>query len=252
MRTSVLMYHSIDDSSSVVSIPPKVFEWQMQWISDRGYQVLPLRQIVKRIKDGIGFSQPSISITFDDGYESVYQNAFPTLVKFGFPATIFLVSGYVGKTNNWPGQPTSISQRPLANWDQIREMDQHDIEFGSHTVSHPRLDQISTDDARFEIYNSKTMIEQKLGHAIDLFAFPYGKYNQDVMAEVENFYAGACSTKLGLVDSRSNPFKLERIEMFYLRDPMVFRSITRPILNPYLGMRRWLRALTSNILRRQW
>lgn len=252
MQTSVLMYHSIDDSSSVVSISPTVFEWQMRWISDHGYQVLPLRQVVEKIKNGIGFPQRSISITFDDGYESVYQHAFPTLVKFGFSATIFLVSGYIGQKNNWPGQPTGISQLTLANWNQIREMDRHDIEFGSHTISHPRLDQIPMDDARVEIRNSKTMIEQKLGHAIDLFAFPYGKFNRMVLAEVENFYAGACSTELGLVGSRSNPFELERIEMFYLKDPLVFRSITRPLLNPYLSTRRWLRALTSNILRRQW
>jgi peptidoglycan/xylan/chitin deacetylase (PgdA/CDA1 family) len=252
MQTSVLMYHSIDDSSSVVSISPTVFEWQMRWISDHGYQVLPLRQVVEKIKNGVGFPQTTISITFDDGYESVYQNAFPTLVRFGFPATIFLVSGYVGQINNWPGQPTSISQLTLANWDQIREMDQHNIEFGSHTISHPRLDQIPLEDARVEICNSKTIIEQKLGHAIDLFAFPYGKYNPTVLAEVENFYAGACSTELGLVSSRSKPFELERLEMFYLRDPLVFRSITRPLLNPYLSTRRWLRALTSNVLKRQW
>ena len=252
MQISVLMYHSIDDSSSVVSISPKVFEWQMRWISDHGYQVLPLRQVVEKIKKGIGFPQRSISITFDDGYESVYQNAFPTLVKFGFSATIFLVSGYIGQINNWPGQPASISPLTLANWDQIREMDKYNVDFGSHTITHPRLDQIHTDDARVEICNSKTMVEQKLGHAIDLFAFPYGKYNRQVLADVENSYSGACSTELGLVSPRSNPFELERIEMFYLRDPLVFRSITKPLMNPYLSARRWLRALTSKILRRQW
>jgi peptidoglycan/xylan/chitin deacetylase (PgdA/CDA1 family) len=253
MSFPILMYHSIDDSSSVLSISPALFEWQMRWISERGYRVLPLSQVVENIKTGIGFPNRSISITFDDGYETVFQNAFPILAKYGFSATIFLVAGYIGGVNNWPGQPANIPKWPLASWSQIREMDQYGIEYGSHSTNHPRLDLISIDDARqAEICNSKTIIEQELGHAIGLFAFPYGKYNPLVLAQVESAYAGACSTDLGLAGPSSNPYELERVEMYYLRNPRLFGGIAGPLLRPYLSVRKWMRALASKALRRQW
>ena len=253
MQIPVLMYHSIDDSSSVLSISSALFEWQMQWISDHDYRVLPLSEVIEKIKNGTGiFPERSVAITFDDGCESVYHNALPALKKHGFSATIFLVAGYVGKVNNWADQPVGIPQLPLANWSQIREMDRYGIEFGSHTINHPRLDQISVEEAGVEICQSKTLIEQKLGHAIDFFAFPYGKFNQFVLSDVKNTYAGVCGTQLGLVDLRSDPFELERIEMFYLKNQFVFRKITQPMMKPYLSSRRWLRRIASSVLRRQW
>jgi peptidoglycan/xylan/chitin deacetylase (PgdA/CDA1 family) len=253
MQTSILMYHSIDDSSSVLSISPSSFERQMRWLSDQGYKVVPLRHVVENIAQGNGVPpERSVVITFDDGCESVYQNALPSLIKYGFSATIFLVAGYVGKLNNWTDQPPGIPRLSLANWSQIREMDQCGIEFGSHTINHIRLDQVPIEEARIEVCQSRTIIEQKLGHAIDLFAYPYGKYNQSLLAVVENTYAGACSTDLGLVSPHSNPFKLERIEMYYLRNPLVFQSVTKPAMSAYLRTRRGLRTLASGVLKRQW
>lgn len=253
MQIPILMYHAIDNDSSVLSVSPQLFEWQLRWISEQGYRVLPLNDVIEKIKSGTRvFPERSVVITFDDGFESVYQNALPSLTKYGFSATIFLVAGHVGKVNNWADQPASIPQLTLANWSQIREMDRYGIEFGSHTINHPRLDQISLEEARVEICQSKSIIEQNLGHAIDFFAFPYGKFNPDVLLEVANTYTGACGTELGLVDLHSDPFQLERIEMFYLKNRFIFRKITKPVMNPYLSSRRWLRRIASTVLRRQW
>ena len=248
----VLMYHAVDDSHSVLATSPATFAWQMRWLKQNHFQVLTLAEAAHCLKQDLGFPERAVSITFDDGFESVYRHAFPVLCQYEFPAMVFLVANYVGEKNNWPGQPAGVKAGLLANWDQILEMDRSGIRFGSHSLSHPRLDLLSANDLQRQISGSQTIIADRVGHAISWFAYPYGRLTQRVVDTVRQVYEGACSANLGLVDKQSDVFALERVETYYLRDPRIFGLLAGRFFKDYLGLRRIMRQAASWTLRRTW
>lgn len=252
MAIPVLMYHALDEQRSAISIPPSTFERQMNALHEGGFNVIPLRELVSKLQAGEELPQRSVIITFDDGFESVYTHGLPILQKYGFPATMFLVSGYCGKSNDWPSQPAGIPRLSLSDWPQIREMERYGFEMGAHTHSHPRLDRVSPAELEREVVESKLVIEDKLGHEVNDFAYPYGRQNTNSAEIVSETYAGACTTYLSMVTSKSDPLALERVEALYLQNPRMVRLLANPIMPFYLGVRRLVRSTASSILGRDW
>jgi peptidoglycan/xylan/chitin deacetylase (PgdA/CDA1 family) len=252
MQIPILMYHAVEPRRSVLTTPPEVFRWQMGWLFERGFRVLPLGELVGRLRDGAPLPDRSVVITFDDGFESLERNAFPVLRRYGFPATVFLVAGRCGETNNWPGQPPGIPSLPLLSWEQVRRWDGGGIEFGSHTITHPRLDQLEAGALEGEITGSKAMIEDCLGHEITLLSYPYGRWNRAAKEAARRQYAGACVAQLGLARAGNDPFELERVDTYYLQNPLLFKSLGSAFLPIYLGQRKTLRKVASTLLRRAW
>lgn len=194
----------------------------------------------------------AIVLTFDDGFESLFQHGYPILSNYGFTATIFLVAGFCGKRNNWPSQPAGIPGISLLGWDQIREMDRNGIEFGAHTVNHPALDTLAAEDAKREIFESKDIIENKLGHHIEVFAYPYGRFNPMVKVFVSHAYKGACSTQVGYASQSSDLFVIPRIDVNYYKSPVLFRQLFRYISQPYLMARRLAHDAIGLFSNREW
>ena len=252
MATSILMYHSIDEGDSPISISPRTFEQQMEILYRGGYKVLSLTALVTALRDGEEPPEKSVVLTFDDGLGSVYTSAWPVLERFGFPATVFLVSDYCDKTNDWPSQSAGIPRFAVMSWQQIREMDQHGVEFGAHTATHPRLDQVPQRDLENEVVQSKTVIEDRLGHPINLFSYPYGRISEASAELVGQMYQGACTTKLGIVSAKSDPRALERVDIHYVKQVRKFKMLSTPALSAYLSLRRPLRAVASSVLGREW
>jgi peptidoglycan/xylan/chitin deacetylase (PgdA/CDA1 family) len=251
-RVPVLMYHAVEQNRSVIAIAPAVFAWQMQWLHNNGLHVMPLSELVGCLRNKTPLPPRSLVITFDDGFESVYTQAFPILKRHEFPATVFVIPGYTDGNNDWPGQPSSVPHRPLLTWAQIGEMDRAGIEFGAHSYSHPRLDRLSHDEVAHELVSGRDCIQEHLGHAVTLFAYPYGRYDDSIRTAVGDTYLGACSTRPGLVDAHSDPLAIERVEVAYVEQRFLFRALAKPIFSPYLGLRRMLRTLASTILKRPW
>lgn len=200
----------------------------MRWLIEGGFQVLSAGALVGILRNGGSPPVNAVVLTFDDGLECLYWNVYPVLREFGFTATVFLVSGYCGKLNNWPGQPDGIPSLKLLNWEQIGEMDEDGIEFGAHSVSHPRLDRLSQVEVEIELNESKSDIERHLGHVVEVFAYPYGSYDTHVRELVSRIFLGACGTEIGYVNSDSDPFALDRIDMYYFQRPALFRSLFSP------------------------
>lgn len=240
------MYHALAEGRSPISLAPAMFDWQMRWLYANQYRVLSLNEVVEALQNQTTLPERAVVITFDDGFESIYTHAFPTLSAYGFPATVFLVSDFCGGYNDWPGQPAFIPRYPLLNWPQIREMSQHGIEFGAHTRRHPRLDRLPSAQLLDEIEMGKRMIEDRLGQGIHFFAYPYGCYNHHTKALVSQLYTGACSTQLGMVDLQSDRFALPRIEVLYLNCSYLFQWLERALLfATYLTIRKQLRLLAA-------
>jgi peptidoglycan/xylan/chitin deacetylase (PgdA/CDA1 family) len=252
MKIPVLMYHAVAWEQSLISISPDLFRQQMEWLYEQGYNAIPLSQLINNLNNQKNLPKNTIVLTFDDGFVNLFVHVFPILVKYGFSGTIFLVSGYCGQSNDWPGQPSNIPRMPLLNWDQIREMDEYGIEFGAHTVNHPILDQLEPAEIRREILNSKNTIEIQLSHKINTFAYPYGRFDKNIKDVLKSEFIGACTTKVGLVGIDNDPYEINRVDANYVKNPRIFRSMKNQTFPFYLYIRGLLRGIAQVALRRQY
>ena len=252
IRVPILTYHALDQRPSAITVSPETFQWQMEELHRGGFQVISLSRLVISINTGASLPDRPVVIAFDDGFESVYTHALPVLQWFGFPATVFLVPGYCGKLNDWPSQPAGAPRLPLMDWPQIRELGSHGFEFGGHTSTHPRLDQVPPETLEGEILESKRDIEERLGETVETFAYPYGRSDDASEALVRRGYAGACTTRLAMAGPKSDPLSLERVDAYYLQHPLMFRRLANPAFPLYLGLRRLGRTVASTVLKREW
>lgn len=216
----ILMYHYIrdytdrtDQTGVSLSVSPKNFEVQMQWLSDHGFQTVDPTYVRAPYK----MDKKPIILTFDDGYQDNYDAAVPILKKFGFTGTFYVVSSFIGT----PGYMT---------WDELREMRDAGMDIGSHTVSHVALTLGSREAREEQILGSKREIEKNLGSPVHNFCYPFGKYNQvDADLAKAAGYATTVDTKSGVNTEASDPFKLKRLT---IRNWSVFQKIPQLNLRP--------------------
>ncbi|HWR43284.1 polysaccharide deacetylase family protein [Sporomusa sp.] len=207
----ILNYHKIDSFYHALSIPPQEFEEQMAYLSQNGFTTITPDQLMSYLNQGKELPEKPILITFDDGYLDNYTNAYPIMKKYGFTATIFLVTNLVGHDERF------------MSWDQVREMQKDGFVFGSHTVSHAALTKLSREQVMEELVTSRKEMEQQLGGKIRYFAYPTGAYNLQIEEMVKQAgYKAAFTIRYGQAGAESNPYALERIPIF--RGPQTFRS----------------------------
>jgi peptidoglycan/xylan/chitin deacetylase (PgdA/CDA1 family) len=175
-RIPVLLYHSVDETGSVISISPAKFRNQMEYLWSNKYRTIPLLEYLECLSRDGTEGLKNIVLTFDDGFKNNYNEVFPILKKFGFSATIFLTTDHIGGLSTWE-KHSSIPDLPLLSWDEILEMSQNGIDFGSHTCSHPILTGLSQNEIQSELGKSKEIIEQKLDQPVRFFCHPYGIAN---------------------------------------------------------------------------
>ncbi len=240
MRIPILTYHSLDESGSVLSMQPGLFARQMRTLYDQGFRAVSLSELLQVLQDKPG-DQKTIAITFDDGFENLYEHALPILATYHFTATVFLVTDHCAKNNNWPGQAARLPQLPLLRWSQIREMADLGIQFGAHTKTHPNLRRLSDVAAREEIIGSQKAIEDHIQHRVNTFAYPYGAFNSLTRDLVRSHFDLACSADLDYARPGSDPLALERLDAFYLRSQYFFRCLLSCRTVTYLRLRRALR-----------
>jgi peptidoglycan/xylan/chitin deacetylase (PgdA/CDA1 family) len=238
----ILTYHSVSEGDSPLKVSPNLFADQMHWLRANA-RVAPLGEIVASLVEHKPLPDRTAVLTFDDGFQDFYSSAAPVLRHFQFPATVFLPTVYCGRTNGWPGQPDWVKEEPLMGWEQISELAQAGISFGAHSISHPDLTNISSDEAEREIAGSKAEIEERIGKPVEFFAYPYGRWNQKVRAIVRRHYSGACATAAGVLRTDADPFALPRADACYLRDLACFRRLFTTPLVAYLATRRLIRRL---------
>jgi len=205
-KVPILMYHYIrdlNDSNDKVgtnlSVSPKKFDEQLKWLRDNGYNTVNPDYLLTPY----ALTSKPIIITFDDGYKDAYTDAYPILKKYGFTATFYLITNYLEKNN-----PNYLS------WDQVRELKNTNMNIGSHTISHPSLDKANDNSLTKEIENSKKIIEEKIGSAINDFCYPSGKYDTRTISALKKIgFKTAATVKSGVANQNSNLFELPRIRM---------------------------------------
>ena len=176
---SILGYHDVRErGGSPMLIAGSKFRQQMQAIKDSQIPVIPLADVMAWKRGEKNIPPESIVITFDDGWEGVYEHAYPVLKEFGFPFTVYLYKKYV-----------NIGGRSMT-WDQVRDMMRNGCEIGSHSVSHESLKKkpkAGMSDADYqawvlaELKDSRDFLEQNLKIKITSFAYPYGVFDDEIM-----------------------------------------------------------------------
>jgi len=136
---------------------------------------------VKVVMPGEG--KDGLVITFDDGDRSIYHYAFPILKKYGVRAIVFLIVDYIGMDDLWDITPLG-GKSPHLSWDEIREMKEWGIVFGSHTMSHRNLTKLTAAEMVHELGESKRALEEQLG-PVDCISYPFNRVNSDVIRQVK-------------------------------------------------------------------
>jgi peptidoglycan/xylan/chitin deacetylase (PgdA/CDA1 family) len=194
---------------------------------------------------GKSFPGRTFVITFDDGYKNNYEIALPVLKAFGFTATIFIPTEFVGKKATWK-KKQDVPDFSLLSWREIEEMSQQDIDFQPHGSTHACLLPLALKDIESEIVQSKAEIEKRIGKQADVFCYPYGKFDERVVSLLKSMgFRGAVTAKFG-VKQQGDLFRLNRLAGDRLRNILSFRAALAGKYEPYFR----LKVVASRLLNR--
>lgn len=212
------MYHSISNRQETVHpyyrtvTSPQIFAQHMQFLHENGYKTLGIGEAVEALKSPTRAGRKQVAITFDDGFRDFYTNAFPVLNKYGFTATMYLPTGFIGNS------PESFNGMECMTWSQVRELSNAAIGFGSHTVTHPQLKTLQEKKIRHELQASKDTIEQQLSRPVTSFAYPYAFPETDTAFTemlrrnlVESGYSDGVCTIVGTATNAHTKLFLRRL-----------------------------------------
>lgn len=175
----ILCYHRVGPRTNLMVMPRETFAAQMEYLARNNYTVIRLSDVVDFLAGKRALPPRAVVITFDDGHVSTYQHAYPVLRQYGFPATFFLYTDFLGAGEG-------------LNWTQIREMAQSGlIDFQSHSKTHANLmvrqpgesDQRYAERIHAEFRVPRDLIEHNLAGngKVTHYAFPYGDANAQVL-----------------------------------------------------------------------
>ncbi len=211
MRIPILMYHYIsspppgaDAVRQDLSVPPDVFRSEMAFIAGNGFHTIHLADLAQSFKKGEKLPGKPIIITFDDGYDDNYTNAFPALKEFGFTGTFFIIAGRAD--GNAAGYMT---------WQQIQELEATGMEIGNHSVDHAyNLGQVSRAVQWAEIKPAFDDLAWHLPGQVPVFAYPSGSYNATTVGLLEQLgYIAAVTTLQSTWQYEARTLELRRIRV---------------------------------------
>ena len=202
IKIPIFMYHYIrelndpnDKIGTNLSISPEKFAGQLDLIKAKGYTTITFKDIA----DGNIPDKPVI-LTFDDGYEDFYTNAYPELRKRGMKAVSYIITGNIKKDGYMSAE-------------EINKISNDGVEIGSHTVSHPDMSKVTTARAEMEARESKRILGEITERPIISLCYPSGKYNSETEKIIKDYgYSYAVTTNSGIT-SFTNPFALNRYRL---------------------------------------
>lgn len=217
-RLPILLYHHVgarrENTYPALTVSPHVFEKQIAWLKKNGYACISVRDWICWRKRKCSLPRRAVMITFDDAYADLCEFAFPVLQRYGFHATVFVVSGYIGQTSKWDSV-NKFCPLPLMSEQQIRYWQGEGIiEVGCHSHYHHDMTDLTDSDYLLEIHRSRELLQQLTGRAIDSFAYPYGRYNERLCRAVSHAFELGFTTKPGLNCLGTPSFLQRRIQVF--------------------------------------
>lgn len=251
-QVPILAYHQVAESGSSPGYPwrmtPAMFESQMRLLAVEEYRVMSLADFLHAHQAGRVIAR-SVVLTFDDGFRGVLLHAYPILKRYGFPATLFLATGYMGRSEfPWIRPWVKLVEdpeeyRPLS-WEEVRAMtmDGPLMSLGSHTVTHPHLGQLHHAEMAWEVGEARRQIERHTGTKVCCFAYPggiglYGDHTAETRKVLlEEGYRCALVSEVGRNGLSADPFRLRRLGMRVEDSLALFRAKVE-------GAYSWVRAM---------
>ena len=207
VQTPILMYHHIaappdphNQRESDLDVPPAQLEAELAYFQRAGYTTITLDELTAALNDQAALPPKPLILTFDDGYIDFYTAAFPLLKRYNAKATIYIITGRVGK----PGYLT---------WDELRELAASPlITIGAHTRTHPQLANKSAARVRDELDGCKADLESHLGVVVRHLAYPSGSYNKDTIKQAQiSGYMTAATVHFGIRERADKLLELPRV-----------------------------------------
>lgn len=211
-KLPILTYHKISNSKEfgLTTVSPKKFKHQMQFLKSEGFESVGFDQLI----DHRVLPEKPVIITFDDGYENVYTEAFPILAALDFKGVVFVVTDFLGKYNSWESASFQKRHKHLS-YIQIIEMKKAGWEIGSHGRKHNYLPALNDEELEDEIAGSKRNLETIIDERVISFSYPYGRHSARVIKSVQKAgYAFATSNISVNRESGLNPYTLIRRSIY--------------------------------------
>jgi peptidoglycan/xylan/chitin deacetylase (PgdA/CDA1 family) len=229
-RIPILMYHSIQDGASDrrpyydINTSPARFAQQMKFLRDHGYRAVRLQE-ARQLLEQDSWNCRYVVITFDDGYRNFLTGACPIMAEFNHTAALFVPSGLI------QDERAHFLERECLTWGEIRELHVNGIEIGSHSVTHSELKFLRTPGLEAEVAHSKQTIEDKIGHSVTSFSYPYAfpeteaAFSRTLRNLLENHgYQNGVTTIIGSSVRDSDRFLLPRLPVNSADDIPLFRA----------------------------
>ena len=202
MNIPVLCYHDVtpnNPNNNELLVNPNKFKEQLQYLKDNNYTPITLDELYSYLRENKPLPKKPVVITLDDGYKGNYEYAYPLLKEFNFPATIFVISNYVGAKDYMTNE-------------ELKEMSDNGIEIESHTFKHDDLSTLD-ENKQFETFkSSKEALEKITGKPVDYVAYPFGRYNEETrVAAKKAGYKLGFNLNGNFADRKDNDFNIDRV-----------------------------------------
>lgn len=205
-----LSYHIINSAiRDTIAIAGEAFEQQLAYLNEHGYTTLSLAQAIADI-NGIQQAPPrSLLLTFDDGYADNAHVALPLLQAYDMRATLFIITGYIGQSNRWNTRACYDVQH--MTWDEVRHWHERGGDLGGHSHLHHCMTRLNAEELQETVLLNKRLLEQETGIVPRAFAYPYGRFNQDVIEVIRQHYELAFATEGGAWNASAHRYAINRL-----------------------------------------
>jgi peptidoglycan/xylan/chitin deacetylase (PgdA/CDA1 family) len=207
----ILLYHHVaEDTPPSTSTSPEDFESHLAYLSDNGFSVIALDHMIESLRSGQSLPDKSVVITFDDGYSSIYDTAFPMLQRYNYPFTLFVSTG-----------PIDDGLNNYMNWEQINEMSEAGVIIANHMVDHPYMLEARENEGseqrlerlRMELLQAEERIEAETGQSHRYLAYPYGEYDPAIKSILSELNFVGLAQNSGAVGADSDFLALPRFPL---------------------------------------
>jgi peptidoglycan/xylan/chitin deacetylase (PgdA/CDA1 family) len=227
MHIPILMYHAVSDDPSAatrsLSVRPSMLAAQLALLRAENFTALTFTALAQALRNGGALPERPIVLTFDDGYADFHREALPLLTRYGFPATVFVTTGWVADAGAYAaGKPLDR----MLTWSQIDEVHSAGIEVAAHSHSHAELDQLASGPLDRELRISKTLLEDRAGREVPTLAYPFGYSSARVRDAVRAAgYRHATAVSNAIVRAGYDPLALPRLTIRRSTSLVTFRRI---------------------------
>lgn len=187
----ILCLHHISEIDYYTSVQPSMFQALVEDLGTR-FHFFSCADVRRHLEFDIPFEAPPIVLTFDDGYSDNFAHLIAAAESSGLRATVFPVTDYIGRTNDWNSKAPYRAEHMTAQ--QLRTLAAHGFEIGSHTLDHVNLARHDRVELHRQLAESKLLLEDLLGSKVETVAYPYGTHTPDILAAAREYYMSGLTT----------------------------------------------------------